>query len=104
AGPEVEEQYGHQEERGAGHREQEELDGRVHAPLAPPPADDQIHGEQQCLEEEEEEQEVQREERTDHRGLEDQERDQVVLRLPFHLPRHQDGRRHQERREQDHEQ
>jgi hypothetical protein len=102
--PEVQEEDRHEEERRPRHREEEELDGRVDASLAPPSADDQVHGEQQRLEEQEEQQQIQSDERTDHRRLQDQEGDHVVLDLPVDPPRDEDGSRHEKRRHEDHEQ
>ena len=76
--PRVQEQDRDQQERRAGHREQEELDRGVDAVRAPPAADDQVHRDQDRLEEQEEQQQVERQERAEHRRLQRQDRRHVA--------------------------
>jgi hypothetical protein len=70
---EVQEQDGHQQERRAGHREQEELHRGVDPPLVSPHPDDEVHGEQQPFEEHEEQQEVEGHEGPEHGRLQKEE-------------------------------
>src|SRR5205823_1544853 len=59
--------------------------------------------EEHPLEEQEEEQQVDRDERAEHRGLDEQQGGHVPADLLLHLPGGEDPERHQERREQHHE-
>jgi hypothetical protein len=97
----VEEQRADEQERGAGHREQEELHRRVDAVLTAPPADQQVHRDEDRLEEQEEQQQVEREERPEDGGLQHQHRAHVHPDVLPDRPRREDRDREQERGEQD---
>jgi hypothetical protein len=97
----VEEQRTDEQERGAGHREQEELHRRVDAVLTAPPADQQVHRDEDRLEEQEEQQQVEREERPEDGGLQHQHRAHVHPDVLPDRPRREDRDRDQERGEQD---
>ncbi len=63
----VQREDGDQHEQAADLGEQEELDGRVDAPLVPPEGDQEVHGDEHHLEEEVEEEQVEGEEHADQR-------------------------------------
>ena len=102
AGGPVHRHDGEEHQDRAEQRVEEELEARIDAPLAAPDADDQEHRDQAGLEEQVEQHEVEGREDADHRRLEDEEGDHVLLDAVLdRVPRSQDAERHQERREQD---
>ena len=74
----VEDRDDHQQR--ADHRVDDELDRRVEPPLAAPDADDEVHRDQHHLPEDVEEEQVERDERAEHAGLEDEHRDDELAR------------------------
>ncbi len=76
---EVERQNAQEHEDGAHQRVDDELDGRVDAPLTAPDGDDEVHRHQDQLPEDEEQEEVQGHEDAEHGHLEDQEVGVVFL-------------------------
>jgi len=70
---------GEEHEDAADEGEEEELHRRVDAALAPPESDEEVHRDEHRLPEDVEEDEVERGERPDHRRLQDEERDAVLL-------------------------
>ena len=69
------EQHQHRAEQGV----EEELEAGVDAPLAAPDADDEEHRDQAGLEEQVEQHQVEGREHADHRRLEDEEGDEILL-------------------------
>ena len=79
AGGPVHRHDGEQHQHGAEQRVEEELEARIDAPLAAPDADDEEHRNEARLEEQVEQHEIEGAEHADHRGLEDQEGDEIFL-------------------------
>ncbi len=80
----------------------EELDGGVDASLAAPDPDDEVHRDQDRLEEHEEDEEVEREEDTDHPGLQQQRVDDELLAFRLDRGRGSKRNRHQKSGEHHH--
>jgi hypothetical protein len=77
---EAEGEDAHQHQRGAGDGVEQELDGRILFPPAPPDGDEHVHRHQLDLPEQEEEDEIQRREHAEHTRLQQQQPDEVLLR------------------------
>ena len=91
---EVHRQDAQQHHDAADQRVEEKLDGGIQPVRAAPDADEEIHRHQHDLPEEEEEQEVERHERAEHPGLQDEQEDVVLLHaLGNGVPRRQHGDR-----------
>jgi hypothetical protein len=98
-------QDGDQHEHAASHRIEDELDGGVDAPVVAPDPDQEIHRDEHCVPEHVEEEQVERDEHTDHRGLEGQDEQRELLDLlRDRLPGRQQRDRRQEPREHDEQQ
>ena len=102
AGPEVEDQDGHQDEDRAEQRVEQELDGRVLAVGAAPDADQEVHRQEHHLEEHVEEEEVERDEDPHHARHQQQEECVVALDLLGDVPRGEAGQ-HADQSGQDHQ-
>ena len=83
---EVEAQQRDQDEHAAEQRVQEELDGRVLAARPAPDADEEVHRQQHHFPEDVEQEEVQRQERADHAGFQQQEQHAVAADVLVDLP------------------
>ena len=96
---------GDQHEQAADLGEQEELDGRIHAPLVPPQGDQEEHGDEHHLEEEVEEEQVEGAEHPDQGGDRPQQHE-VEEADPFGdlAPRRQHGQQAEGVAERDHQQ
>jgi hypothetical protein len=66
-------------EGGPEHRVEEELRGRVHAPVVAPSTDQEVHRDEHDLEEQEEEEEIEAEETAHHAGLEHEQPREIAL-------------------------
>ena len=75
---EVETQHGDQDEHAAEQGVEEELDGGIFAARPAPDADEEVHRQQHHFPEDVEEEEIEREERAEHAGFEDQEQHAVA--------------------------
>jgi hypothetical protein len=94
-----------QHQDAAGHRIEQELDGRVNAAVVAPDADEEIHRHQHRVPEHIEQEQIERDEHADHRALEQQDEDRKRPRsLVDRLPRTEERDRGQEAREHDEQQ
>ena len=99
---EVQRQDAQQHDDAADQGVEEELDRGVEPIRAAPDADEEVHRHQHHFPEQEEEQEVERHERAEHPGLQDEQEDVVLLQaLGDRGPRRQDRDEAHQRREQD---
>ena len=97
--------HGDQQQDGAGHGVDEELEGRVDLAGAAPHADEQGHGDQHGFPEDEEEDEIQGAEHADHGRLHDQQADHELLDARLDVaPGRQHAQRHDQGRQQDQQQ
>ena len=94
-----------QHEHAARHRVQDELHGRIHAPVVAPDPDQEVHRHQHRVPEHVEQEQVERDEDADHRRLEQQHEDAERLQpLVNRLPRAEERERRQQPREDEQKQ
>ncbi len=89
-----------QHQQAARHGVNDELERRVNTPGAAPYADKKIHRHQHDFPKNVKQEKVQRHERAEHAGLQEQHENQIFLELLMHRPGRQNGNGHEQGGEQ----